>query len=62
LANGNGAGWLGGHASIMAVEKAPSTPRRAPARRFRRVPVSSLHEEVVRAFCDALLTGRIKPG
>ena len=46
----------------MAVEKTHGAPRRAPARRFKRVPVSALHEEVVRAFCDALLTGRIKPG
>src|SRR5687767_3887374 len=46
----------------MAVEKTQSAPRRSPARRFKRVPVSALHEEVVRAFCDALLTGRIKPG
>jgi DNA-binding GntR family transcriptional regulator len=34
----------------------------ADMRRFERVPASALHEEVVRAFCDALLTGRIKPG
>lgn len=46
----------------MAVEKTPDAVRRAPTRRFKRVPVSALHEEVVRAFCDALLTGRIKPG
>lgn len=48
----------------MAVEASQGQGhgRRAPARRFQRVPVSSLHEEVVRAFCDALLTGRIKPG
>ena len=46
----------------MAVEKTQGTPLRTPGRRFKRVPVSALHEEVVRAFCDALLTGRIKPG
>jgi DNA-binding GntR family transcriptional regulator len=48
----------------MAVEaiEGKNHARRTPARRFKRVPVSSLHEEVVRAFCDALLTGRIKPG
>ena len=48
----------------MAVEASQGQGhgRRARARRFKRVTVSSLHEEVVRAFCDALLTGRIKPG
>lgn len=39
---------------------ASQTPPQTPT--FRRVPASALHEEVAKAFCDALLTGRIRPG
>ncbi|MCC7372267.1 MAG: GntR family transcriptional regulator [Chloroflexi bacterium] len=46
----------------MAAESSDISARRPAGRRFKRVPVAALHEEVVRAFCDALLTGQIKPG